>query len=84
MTTSKATTTLRVPSDLRDEIARLAENRGTTMLEVVADAVNRLGRDEWWSSVRNALDDLTPEETSLYQAEGKALESSSTDGLDEY
>lgn len=29
------------------------------MLEVVADAVHRLGRDEWWSTVRIALDDMT-------------------------
>ena len=45
------TTTLRVPTALRDEISRLAEQRGTTMLEVVTDAVHRLSRDEWWSSV---------------------------------
>jgi predicted DNA-binding protein len=39
------TTTLRVPVELRDEIARLAEERGSTMLEVVTDAVHSLTRD---------------------------------------
>ena len=56
MAPSKTIATLRVPCELRDEIARIAELRGTTMLEVVTDAVHRLGRDEWWSSVRDALD----------------------------
>jgi hypothetical protein len=77
------TTTLRVPSDLRDEIARIAKQRGTTMLEVVTDAVHRLGRDEWWSSVRESLDGLTPSEVATYQAESGRLDAASADGLDE-
>jgi len=82
MAPSKTTTTLRVPSDLRDEIARIAAQRGTTMLEVVADAVHRLGRDDWWSSVRGALDGLTPSDVVGYQAESRQLDAASTDGLD--
>ncbi len=82
MAPSKTTTTLRVPSDLRDEIARIAEQRGTTMLEVVTDAVHRLGRDEWWSSVRGALDELTPSDTASYVTESSGLEAASMDGLD--
>lgn len=76
------TTTLRVPSELRDEIARIAEQRGTTMLEVVADAVHRLGRDEWWSSVRDALDGLSPAQVADYQSESQQLDAASSDGLD--
>ncbi len=83
MAPSKTTTTLRVPSELRDEIARIAEQRGTTMLEVVTDAVHRLGRDEWWSSVRDALDRLTPSEVDTYQLESRLLGAASVDGLDE-
>ena len=83
MAPSKTTTTLRVPSELRDEIARIAEQRGTTMLEVVTDAVHRLGRDEWWLSVRDALDGLTPSEVGEYQAESRQLDAASVDGLDE-
>ena len=83
MAPSQTTTTLRVPRDLRDEIARIAEQRGTTMLEVVTDAVHRLGRDEWWSSVRDALDGLTPSEIAAYQLESQQLDAASADGLDE-
>lgn len=83
MSTSKTTTTLRVPSELRDEIARLAEQRGTTMLEVVTDAVHRLGREEWWSSVRDALDGLSPSEAAGYEAQSQQMDAASADGLDE-
>ncbi|MBN4059592.1 hypothetical protein JYT35_00570 [Acidimicrobium ferrooxidans] len=83
MAPTKTTTTLRVPSELRDEIARIAEQRGTTMLEVVTDAVHRLGSDEWWSSVRDALDGLTPSEVATYQVEGQQLDAASMDGLDD-
>ena len=77
------TTTLRVPTELRDEISRLAEQRGTTMLDVVTDAVHRLSRDEWWSSVRDALDELSATEAASYQAESRGLEASAADGLDD-
>ena len=83
MAPSKTTTTLRVPSELRDEIARTAEQRGTTMLEIVTDAVQRLSRDECWSSVRDALDGLSPSEVSAYQIESRQLDTASADGLDE-
>ena len=83
MAPSKTTTTLRVPSELRDEIARIAERRGTTMLEVVTDAVHRLGRDEWWSSVRDALDELSPSDVADYQVESQQLDAASADGLDD-
>ena len=53
------------------------------MLEVVTDAVHRLDRDEWWSSVRNALDGLTPSGVAKYQAESQQLDAASADGLDE-
>ena len=36
------TTTLRVPVRLRDEIARLAEARGSTMLDIVTDNTQRV------------------------------------------
>lgn len=52
------------------------------MLEVVADAVHRLGRDEWWSTVRIALDDMTAAGARGYQAESQGLDGVSADGLD--
>lgn len=78
------TTTLRVPNELRDEIARLAAARGTTMLDVVAEAVERLRRDEWWESVRAALDELPDAHLSAYSAESRMLGASAPDGLDDH
>lgn len=77
------TTTLRVTTALRDEISRLAARRGCTMQEIVADAVQRLSQDEWWASVRSALDDLSTEETASYQADSGRLVAAAADGLDE-
>lgn len=77
------TTTLRVPTELRDEIMRMAKQRGTTMVDVVADAVHRLGRDEWWREVRSALDGLTEAEVAAYQAESRGLSAATADGLDD-
>ncbi len=77
------TTTLRVPTELRDEIARIANERGTTMLEVVSDAVHRLSREQWWTTVHEAIDDMTTEEIAAYQAEVGALDGTAGDGLRE-
>ena len=77
------TTTLRVPTELRDEIRRMAKQRGTTMVDVVADAVHRLGRDEWWQAARSALDGLTEAEAAAYQAESRGLSAATADGLDD-
>lgn len=76
------TATLRVPVELRDEIARLAEERGTSMLEVVTDAIHRLTRDQWWAGVHDALDQMAPEEVSDYRTESGQLEGTAADGLD--
>lgn len=77
------TTTLRVPTELRDEISRLAEQRGTTMLDVVTDAVHRLSRDDWWASVRDSLDGLNATEAASYQAESRSFDAAAADGLDD-
>lgn len=75
------TTTLRVPVQLRDEIARLAEARGSTMLDIVTDAVHRLSRDQWWDSVHDAIDAMTADELGSYRDETNQLDSASADGL---
>ena len=74
------TTTLRVPIALRDEIAHIAHQRGSTMLEVVTDAVHRLRRDEWWLAVQVALD--ASESDVEAHAETRILDHASSDGLD--
>lgn len=53
------------------------------MIEVVTDAVHRLGRDEWWLSVRDALDELSPVEAASYQADSRELGAVTADGLDD-
>ncbi len=75
------TTTLRVPVALRDEIARIAQRRGSTMLEVVTDAVRRLRQDEWWVAVHVTLDALEADPEG-YAAETRVLDHASSDGLD--
>ncbi len=75
------TTTLRVPTELRDEIARIAEQRGTTMLQVVSDAIHRLGRDQWWGTVREALEQMSDDDHTGYRAEARGLDGAASDGL---
>ena len=75
------TTTLRVPTELRDEIARIADQQGTTMVEVVADAVHQLNRARWWDTVHVALDEMSDEDSAAYQGESKALDGAANDGL---
>ena len=86
------TATLRVPTELKDEIIRLAKQRGTTMLSwrhVVTDAVHRLGREQWWTLVRDPatfaagpapLDGLSDAEAVSYQAESRRLDATAADG----
>ena len=52
------------------------------MVDVVIDAVHRLGRDEWWSSVRGALDGLSDAEAASYQAESRGPDAAAADGLE--
>lgn len=75
------TTTLRVPVQLRDEIARLAEDCGTTMVEVVTDAIHRLERDRWWDAVHDAIETMDEDEVASYRAESEALDGTAGDGL---
>ncbi len=75
------TSTLRVPTVLRDEIARIAAERGTSMLDVVTDAIHRLDRDEWWATVHGALDATTGDEAAVHASEVELLDTTTTDGL---
>jgi len=77
------TTTLRMPKPLRDEIARLADQRGTSMVDVVTDAVRNLRCDAWWAEVHVAFDAMAPAEVAAYDTEASGLEGSGLDGLDD-
>ncbi len=77
------TTTLRLPVALRDEIARLADERESTLLDVVADAVARLKRDQWWAQVHEELETITPAELGDYHADAERRDVTTADGLRE-
>lgn len=81
-TSSAATTTLRVPRELRDEIADLAKLRRTSMVEVVSDAVNQLRITEWWSTVHDALDQMNAADIQEYETEVAVLENAASDELE--
>lgn len=66
--------------ELRDEIARLAAERGSTMLDIVTDAVHQLSRDQWWDSVHDAIDAMTADEAESYGAETDQLDRAAADG----
>ena len=77
------TTTLRLPVTLRDEIASLAEQRDSTLLDVVTDAVRRLQRDQWWNGVHEVLEAMSPDDLADYQAETDRLDGTASDGMRE-
>ena len=74
-------TNLRVPVELRDEIARIAEHRGTTLVEVVTEAVRRLGRDDWWNDLHSNLDAMPDASSIHYAAETDRLDGTTSDGM---
>lgn len=77
----RETTTLRVTSGLRDDIARIAEQRGTTMVEVVHEAIARMDRDLWWEAVHQSLDHMTSSEVAAYRKETQQFDAAAGDGL---
>lgn len=62
------------PAAQQDETARAADQQSSPMQQPTNEPVHRPGRDEWWESVREALDDLDPEQAASYQAENRRLE----------
>ena len=40
-------------------------------------------QDEWWTSVRDALDGLDPEQVASLRNETRELDATASDGLDE-
>lgn len=75
------TTTLRVPVALRNEVARLARVRGTTMLVVVTDAVEELRRSQWWASLHAELEALDDGDIAGHVTETGILDHASGDGI---
>lgn len=80
-TSTAASTTIRVPTELRNEISSLAASRGESMVDVVADAISRLRRDEWWREVHAALDRLDEADVAALGAEAVGLDATAGDGF---
>ncbi|MDR1188126.1 MAG: hypothetical protein LBK95_11845 [Bifidobacteriaceae bacterium] len=58
-----ATTTIRVPVETRDSLARQAEGLGLSLSAMLTDQARKYTREEWFRSAREAarLDALDPE-----------------------
>jgi hypothetical protein len=52
------TTTIKVESDIRDRLARLARIRRITMGALLGDVVDRLETEQRWSEINEAYDRL--------------------------
>ena len=51
------------------------------MLDVVTDAIHRLSREAWWSTVHDALDVMTAEDVAAYHVAADRLDGAVADGL---
>jgi predicted transcriptional regulator len=78
-------TTIKVPRELRDRLARLARERRVTMAQVLEGAVRRLEREAFHARVHadlTRLRDEDPAEWESYLAEGREWERATVmDGL---
>lgn len=74
---STSTTTLRLSTELRDEIAQLARASGVSMSQLVSEAIEQLKRQRWWDAVHHSLDDLAPD----YRKDNAVFDGASGDGV---
>jgi hypothetical protein len=84
--TSMASTTIRVSSETHANARRLAEERQTSISEVVADAISQLKRAAMLEAYAAAAARMRadPMAAADFDAEVRALEGTLADGLDEY
>jgi predicted transcriptional regulator len=68
-------TTIKVDSALRDRLAALARERGTTMGALLAKATERLEREAFFARAREQLDRLRREDPSAWEADRAELRS---------
>jgi predicted transcriptional regulator len=70
-----ATTTIKVDSAVRDRLAVLARERGTTMGAMLAEVTERLEREAFFAKAREQLHRLRQDDPSAWEAD--RLESAS-------
>lgn len=64
-----STTTIKVDSTVRDRLAVLAHQRGTTMGALLAEATERLEREAFFVRAREQLDRLRQEDPVAWNAD---------------
>lgn len=75
-----ATTTLKVPVELRDRLAERARRRRTTLAGAIAQALEAAEEREFWEEVRETMG--TAEARADLAAESERLSTTLRDGLD--
>jgi len=64
-----STTTIKVDSTVRDRLAVLARERGTTMGALLAEATERMEREVFFAKARTQLSRLRAEDPSAWEAD---------------
>jgi hypothetical protein len=64
-----STTTIKVDSSVRDRLAVLARDRGTTMGALLAEATERLEREAFFAQARQQLDRLRHEDPDAWESD---------------
>ncbi len=75
-----ATTTLKVPVELRDRLADQARRRGTTLAGAIAHALEVAEEHEFWEDVRATM--CTPAARQELTAESERFAGTLMDGAD--
>lgn len=81
-----ATSLIRVSSETRDKLAKIAELQHSSIGEVVEVAVTKMERELFWKNYREAFEKLRadPVEWAAYQAELDVWDSTLMDGLEDF
>jgi hypothetical protein len=64
-----STTTIKVDSSVRDRLAMIARERGTTMGMMLAEVAERLERELFFARARNDLNRLRQDDPSAWEAD---------------
>jgi predicted transcriptional regulator len=64
-----STTTIKVDSGVRDRLAVLARERGTTMGVMLAEVTERLEREQFFAKAREQLSHLRQDNPSAWEAD---------------
>lgn len=79
---SMSSTTIKVDTTIRDRLATLAHERGTTMGNLLADVVDHLERDAFFAQARTQLErlrDEDPDEWARYRDESRIWQQGTDD-----